>query len=47
MDDFVARAYMTELVHQGEAAQIAAQDLNASLSKHDVPRTFAAVQSLL
>lgn len=47
MDDFVAGAYMTELVHQGEAAQIAEQDLNASLSKHDVSRTFAAVQSLL
>lgn len=47
MDDFVAKTYMREIVNQGEAAQIAAQDFNAACVKNDRSRTFAAAQLLL
>ncbi len=49
MDDWRLGIYLRELTHQGEAAEIAAADLNAALGAAvaGVPRAFAAVQSLL
>jgi hypothetical protein len=50
VDNWTARTYMQELVNQAEAAQLAAEDLNAALRSTGPgtsPRAFAAVQSLL
>ena len=50
MDDWTTAVYVRELVHQAEAAQLAAHEFNASLKSpggNGTARAFAAVQSLL
>ena len=50
MDNWTTAVYVRELVHQAEAAQLAAQEFNASLKSpgaNGTARAFAAVQSLL
>jgi len=50
VDNWTTAVYVRELVHQAEAAQLAAQEFNASLKSpgaNGTARAFAAVQSLL
>jgi len=50
VDDWTTAVYVRELVHQAEAAQLAAHEFNASLKSpgaNGTARAFAAVQSLL
>ncbi len=47
MDAWITRTYIQELRNQAEAAELAAEDLDAALNTGNVARSFAAVQALL